>query len=297
MFTATVIAADDPPPQWLERARSLLDDLGTGPGEAVWLDGDRAADLPLARWSPDWRARLLETERCDIVVQRTDERRRRLLVSDMDSTMITVECIDELADYAGCKAEVAAVTERAMGGELDFTAALNARVALLAGLPLRIIDECLAERVRPTAGARTLLATAHSLGIRSLLVSGGFTHFAEPVARRLGFDRVHANVLEERDGRLTGAVRPPVFDGDAKVAAMREAQREWSVAAAETLAVGDGANDLPMIHAAGLGVAYRAKPIVTAKADAAIRHGDLTALLHAMGVPSGRWVRPGSPSR
>ena len=292
MLIATALAAPDAPPHWLADARALLKEVGAGPEEAEWLDQGLAADLPLTRWRPEWRGRLLEADECEIVVQRADQRRRRLLVSDMDSTMITVECIDELADYAGCGPQVAAVTERAMRGELDFAASLRARVALLAGLPVGVLDECLAERVRPMAGAAVLLATARRLGVRSLLVSGGFTRFADPLAERLGFDRARANVLEEADGRLTGRVVEPVFDAAAKVTAMAAAQREWGVSAEATLAVGDGANDLPMIAAAGLGVAFRAKPTVRAAADGAVRHGDLTALLWLMGVPRAKWVTP-----
>lgn len=227
---------------------------------------------------------------CDIVVQRSGQRRRRLLVSDMDSTMITVECIDELADYAGCKAEVAAVTERAMRGELDFARSLTERVALLDGLPLTTLDECLRDRVRPMAGAATLLATVRSLGVRTLLVSGGFTRFADPIGERLGFDRARANRLEERDGRLTGRVLAPIFDADAKVTAMTAAQDDWAVEPEATLAVGDGANDLPMIRAAGLGLAYRAKPIVAVEADGALRTADLTGLLWVCGIPRRDWV-------
>ena len=293
MFIATVVAAPDSPAYWLAEALELLDAAGAGPGAVEWLDADRAADVALSDWSPDWRAGLLTARTCDVVVQAAAGRRRRLIVSDMDSTVITVECIDELADYAGCRAEVAEVTERAMRGELDFAASLRERVALLAGLPAGVVDECLRGRVQLMEGAATLMATARSLGLRTVLVSGGFTRFADPVAARLGFDRARANVLVERDGRLSGAVATPVFDADAKRAAMIQAQRDWSITPAQTLAVGDGANDLPILRAAGLGVAYRAKPLVQREADGAVRHGDLTALLSVLGVPRSRWVVPG----
>ena len=289
MFIATVLAADALSPERLDDARDRLADLGAEPGEARWLDEGHAADVPLSRWRAEWRSGLASAD-CDIVVQRTDQRRRRLLVSDMDSTIITVECIDELADYAGCKAEVAAVTERAMRGELDFARSLTERVALLDSLPLTTLDECLRERVRPMAGAATLLATVRSYGLRTLLVSGGFTRFADPVGRRLGFDRVRANRLEERDGRLTGRVLAPIFDADAKVTAMKAAQNDWGINPEATLAVGDGANDLPMIRAAGLGLAYRAKPVVAAEADGALRKADLSALLWVCGIPRRDWV-------
>ena len=293
MFIATVVAAPDSPAYWLAEALELLDAAGAGPGAVEWLDADRAADVALADWLPDWRAGLLTARTCDVVVQAAADRRRRLIVSDMDSTVITVECIDELADYAGCRAEVAEVTERAMRGELDFAASLRERVALLAGLPAEVVDECLRERVQLMEGAATLMATARCLGLRTVLVSGGFTRFADPVAARLGYDRARANVLVERDGRLSGAVSTPVFDADAKKAAMIQAQRDWSITPAQTLAVGDGANDLPILRAAGLGVAYRAKPLVQREADGAVRHGDLTALLSVLGVPRSRWVVPG----
>ena len=293
MFIATVVAAPEPPAHWLAEALELLDAAGAEPGAVEWLDADQAADVALSDWSPDWRAGLLTARTCDVVVQAAADRRRRLIVSDMDSTVITVECIDELADFAGCRAEVAEVTERAMRGELDFAASLRERVALLAGLPAGVVDECLRERVQLMEGAATLMATARSLGLRTVLVSGGFTRFADPVAARLGFDRARANVLVERDGRLSGAVATPVFDADAKRAAMIQAQRDWSITPAQTLAVGDGANDLPILRAAGLGVAYRAKPLVQREADGAVRHGDLTALLSVLGVPRSRWVVPG----
>ena len=260
---------------------------GAGPGPARALDEGSAVDLPLER-----AVRAEPPEGCDLVVQPAEGRAKRLLVSDMDSTMITVECIDELADYAGCKPEVAAVTERAMRGELDFAGALRARVALLAGLPLAAVDRCLGERVRPMAGAAVLVATMRARGARTLLVSGGFTRFAGPVAERLGFERVLANVLEEEGDRLTGRVLEPIVDAGSKRRALTAARSDWGIAKNETMAVGDGANDLPMIRAAGLGVAYRAKPVVAARADAVIRHGDLTALLWAQGIARAEWVRP-----
>ena len=252
------------------------------------LEEGSAVDLRLDR-----PARVEPPDGCDLVVQPVAGRAKRLLVSDMDSTMITAECIDELADYAGCKGEVAAVTDRAMRGELDFAAALRARVALLEGLALDTLDQCLAERVRPMPGASTLMATLRALGVRSVLVSGGFTHFAEPVARRLGFDRATANTLEVADGRLTGRVLEPIVDGQAKATAMAAAQAHWRIGKQETMAVGDGANDLPMIQAADLGIAYRAKPVVAAAAGGEIRRNDLTALLWIQGLRRDQWVAGG----
>jgi len=226
----------------------------------------------------------------DVVVQPAGHRRKRLLVSDMDSTMITVECVDELADYARLKAEVAEITERAMRGELDFEAALDARVALLKGVDATMIDRCRAERVRLMPGAMTLVRTMKARGATCILVSGGFTRFAEPVAEEIGFDRVVANVLEIAGGELTGRVRRPIVGAAAKRQVLLDSAAELGVAAGETLAIGDGANDIPMIEAAGLGVAFRAKPAAVAAAGAAIRHGDLTALLYAQGIPRREWV-------
>ncbi len=228
--------------------------------------------------------------RTDVIVQPRDDRAKRLLVADMDSTMITVECIDELADYAGIKAEVAVVTEAAMRGELDFAGALDARVALLASLPETAIEQCLHERVRIMPGAETLVRTMRARGGRCVLVSGGFTRFAEPVGARIGFDRVVANVLEIENGRLTGKVVKPIIGADAKLATLRAEAAALGIGLERTLAVGDGANDLPMVQAAGLGVAYHAKPIVAAAAGARIEHGDLTALLWAQGIPRSEWV-------
>ena len=200
--------------------------------------------------------------------------------------MITCECIDELADYAGLKTEVAAITEAAMRGELDFEAALDARVALLAGMDAAIIDECRRERVRLMPGAVTLVRTMTTKGAASILISGGFTAFARPVAAELGFAAVHANALIVADGRLTGKVARPIVDAAAKRAALIGA----GVPLPATLAVGDGANDIPMLEAAGLGIAYHAKPRAAAAAHAAVRHGDLTVLLRAQGYRRCDWA-------
>ena len=226
----------------------------------------------------------------DVVVQPVAHRRKRLLIADMDSTMITVECIDELADYAGLKAEVADITERAMQGELDFEAALDARVALLRGMDAAVIDRCREERVRLMPGATTLVRTMRARGATCLLVSGGFTRFAEPVAAAIGFDRALANELLIEDGKLTGTVRRPIVGAAAKRDALTGAMATLGLERGETMAIGDGANDIPMIEAAGLGVAYRAKPAATAAADVRIAHNDLTALLYAQGIPRSEWV-------
>lgn len=226
----------------------------------------------------------------DVAVQPAANRERTLLVADMDSTMITVECIDELADYAGIKAQIAEVTERAMRGELDFASALDARVALLEGLEESAIQRCLDERVRPMPGARTLVRTMRARGATTILVSGGFTRFAEPVGRELGFHRMIANRLLIEGGRLTGKVRKPIVDATTKEVTLLGAIDELGIDPAATLAVGDGANDLPMIRRAGLGVAYRAKPVVAAEAGVRIDHNDLTALLYLQGIAPAEWV-------
>ncbi len=226
---------------------------------------------------------------CDANVLPLAGRRKRLLIADMDSTIIGVECIDELADFAGLKAEVAAITEAAMKGELDFEAALTARVALLRDLPASVLEECYAERVRLNPGARTLVATMAALGAETALVSGGFTFFSERVAQAAGFARHQANTLTNADGRLTGEVGRPILGRRAKLAALHASAAELGVRAEAALAVGDGANDADMVRAAGLGVAYHARPALTAVADARIEHSDLTALLALQGIPESEW--------
>jgi len=286
MFIATLIAKERLTRGDISAARDA-----TGARDFAWIEEGIAADLPISG-DPGAARRALEglLEGVDAIVQPAAHRRKRLLVADMDSTMIGQECIDELADYAGFRDEVAAVTERAMRGELDFAAALDARVALLAGLPAETIDRCREERVRLTPGARALVRTMRANGAFTLLVSGGFTRFAEPVAAAIGFHEARANVLEERDGRLAGTVARPIVDAAVKRAALAEAAASRAIAPAETLAIGDGANDIPMIEAAGLGVAFRAKPRTAAAADARIEANDLTALLYAQGYARKDWV-------
>ena len=219
----------------------------------------------------------------DVCLQGAEGRRKRLLISDMDSTIVACECIDELADFMGIKAEIAAITERGMRGEIDFEAGLRERVAMLKGLPLTDVDRCIAERVTLNPGARTLVRTMAADGAECLLVSGGFTLFVEEVAREVGFHRSLSNVLETAGGALTGKVVGPVFGSARKLATLQEAAGRLGLELVQTLAVGDGANDLGMIEAAGLGVAYRAKPVVAARADARVDHADLTALLYFQG--------------
>ena len=255
----------------------------------AWVDEGDAADLAVAD-AATARSALEGWRDCDVVVQPTEHRLKRLLVADMDSTMIGQECIDGLADYAGFKPEVAAITERAMRGELDFHTALAERVALLRGLAHSVISQCLAERIRPSPGAETLVRTMKAHGAFTLLVSGGFTDFVAPVAENLGFDDYCANTLEQDGERLSGKTSGVIVDAQAKRAALVDARERLGWSPDEVLAIGDGANDRPMIEAAGLGVAYRAKPVLAEAADARLDHHGLDALLWAQGVPRRDWV-------
>jgi phosphoserine phosphatase len=287
---ATLIAAGRLDDRLVDRALGLLRELDPQAEFAAWIDEGDAADL---RFSTDLKAArwaLEELPDVDLIVQPADNREKRLLVADMDSTIIGQECIDELADYAGLKPQIGAITERAMQGELDFEAALRERVALLAGLQVGQIERCLGERVRPNPGASTLVRTMRSGGATCLLISGGFLSFAEPVAEQVGFDRVRANRLGVRGGRLTGAVEGEVVDAMAKRGALIEARDELGLQPAQVLAVGDGANDRPMIQEAGLGIAYRAKPALAQVADARLDHHGLDALLWAQGIRRREWV-------
>jgi phosphoserine phosphatase len=218
----------------------------------------------------------------DIIVQPTANRRKQLLVADLESTIIENEMLEELADFLGLRAPVAEITRRAMNGEIDFVAALTERVALLRGLPAAVLDQA-AARILLTAGARPLIATLRRAGVTTALVSGGFTVFAEPIAAGLGFDRVVANRLDIADGKIAGTVRRPIVTGATKRETLADLAGELGIALEATAAVGDGANDLPMLAAAGLGVAFHAKPAVAAASRCRIDHADLTALLYAQG--------------
>jgi phosphoserine phosphatase len=228
----------------------------------------------------------------DIVVQAAAGRRKRLLLADMDSTMIGQECIDELADLVGLKAAVSAITERAMQGEIAFEPALRERVALLKGLPVEVIDTILAERITLTPGGRTLVATMRAHGAYACLVSGGFTAFTAAVGRAIGFDEDRANRLLLAEDRLAGLVEEPILGREAKLATLVELRERFGLARADVMAVGDGANDLAMLGGAGLGVAFRAKPAVAAAAHARVDHGDLTALLYMQGYAAADFVDP-----
>jgi phosphoserine phosphatase len=258
------------------------------PGTARWLFDEVAVDIPFTS-SDDIRvieARLREARGdlpIDIVVQPEATRRKKLFLADMDSTMIGQECIDELADFAGLKAHVAGITDRAMRGEIEFEPALRERVALLKDMPVSVVDEVLATRITPTPGGRELVMTMRANGAYTCLISGGFTLFTSAVAAKLGFQENRANELIVRDGKFTGEVKEPILGRAAKLATLIELLESFDLDDIDTLVVGDGANDLGMIQHAGLGVAYHAKPAVAAAAAARINHGDLTALLYAQG--------------
>ena len=257
---------------------------GLDNGPANILSPSFAFDLPVAECESlaEARARANGLE-LDINLVSTDRRRKKLLVADMDSTIINVECLDELADMAGLKPQIAAITERAMRGELEFEGALRERVGMLKGLKLDALERTYAERVRLNPGARSLLATMRVHGAHTMLVSGGFGYFTRRVAEAAGFHAERGNTLLDDGERLTGEVGMPILGREAKLQALEDAVAAMKIDFAETLAVGDGANDLAMIKRAGLGVAYHAKPVVAAAAGAAINHNDLTALLYLQG--------------
>jgi phosphoserine phosphatase len=280
----------------VERARASL----PGAGIPTWLDSRTAADIPFTAVAGIDQRRVADEVRdalagrpIDVVVQAEARRRKRLFLADMDSTMIGQECIDELAAHAGFRAQVAAITERAMRGEIVFEPALRERVALLKGLPASVVDEVIATRIVPTPGGRALVATMRANGAYTCMVSGGFTLFTGAIAAMIGFDEHRANtLLVNAAGRLSGLVAEPIMGREAKLDTLNELRQRLRLPPEQTLAIGDGANDIPMIEAAGLGVAYHAKPAVAQAAAARIDHGDLTALLYAQGYSRQEFAGP-----
>ena len=266
-------------------------------GELTWLAKGEAVDLTLVDINSDQREALskqindlLKDKPVDFALQPIEHRRKKLLISDMDSTIIGEECIDEIAHMAGIKPKIAAITERAMQGEIEFDAALRERVGLLKDLDTKALDTVISERLNLNKGARTLVQTMAANNAYCALVSGGFTFFTEKIAKLTGFHTTQANTLEIENDKLTGNVIPPILGSAAKKQALEQFIKEQNILAEETLAVGDGANDLEMIKASGLGVAYYAKPIVAAEADASVNHTDLTALLYMQGYKKSEFV-------
>ena len=279
----------------VDGARAVL----PSPGPAQWLFNEVAVDIPFEQQDASRddikaiEARLRQARGdlpIDIVVQPRIGRRKKLFLADMDSTMIGQECIDELADFAGLKAHVAAITERAMRGEIEFESALRERVALLKGLPVSVVDEVLDKRITLTPGGRKLVMTMRAHSAYTCLISGGFTLFTTVVAAKVGFQENRANQLQVENGKLTGEVVEPILGRATKLATLIELTESFDLDNIDTLVVGDGANDLGMIQAAGLGVAYHAKPAVAAAAAVRIDHGDLSALLYAQGYRRDEFV-------
>jgi phosphoserine phosphatase len=283
MFIATLLTAPDRPILDRVAVESLRN--AWGGGDAVWLDPGVAAEFALAampanRWQV-WQD--LQGMGVDLVVQPATGRRKRLLIADMDSTMIRQECIDELADEAGVGAYVAGITARAMNGELDFESALRERVGLLKGLPVAVIDRVIRDRITLMPGGRALVATMRARGGHAALVSGGFTAFTARIAEVLGFDENRANTLHVDGDVLAGTVAEPILGKQAKLDALLDITARLGITPEDAIAVGDGANDLAMLNRAGAGVALHAKPSVQAQCDIRINHGDLTALLFLQG--------------
>ena len=283
MYQVTLIGA----PNQERLNMTVLDSLrhAWGGGDAVWLSHAEAAEFPIATVpSNQWQVwQEFQNMGIDMVVQPASERRKKMLLADMDSTMIQQECIDELADEVGVGDRVKEITARAMNGELDFEAALDERVALLADQPVSIIDKVLKERIKFMPGGRILIATMKADGAYAALVSGGFTAFTHKVAETLGFDEHHANTLLVDGDKLSGKVARPILGREAKVEQLEKITAKLELSENDVIAVGDGANDLGMLGRAGTGVALHAKPAVQAECDVRVNHGDLTALLFLQG--------------
>ncbi|QND13357.1 phosphoserine phosphatase SerB [Rhizobium leguminosarum] len=285
-LVATLVANPSNPvltPEIAERAAEAVNAFGL-----YWLADGVACDIALRDGTDAQAAEanilaVISSAPIDLVIQEQETRRKKLLIADMDSTMIGQECIDELAAEVGLKEKVATITARAMNGEIAFEPALRERVALLKGLPISVVDEVIAKRITLTPGGPELLATMKSKGHYTALVSGGFTVFTSRIAATLGFDENRANTLLEDGGILSGFVAEPILGKQAKVDALNEITARLGISPAEAIAVGDGANDLGMLHLAGSGVALHAKPAVAAEAQMRINHGDLTALLYIQG--------------
>lgn len=283
MYVVTLLTHPDHPVLERVTVESLRN--AWGGGDAIWLDPGVAAEFainapPANQWQV-WEG--LQALRVDLIVQPAEGRKKRVLLADMDSTMIEQECIDELAGEAGVGARVASITARVMNGELDFEAALTERVGLLAGLPMEVIDHVIRDRITLMSGGKALLGTMKAQGAYCALVSGGFTAFTAQIAAVLGFDEHRANTLLMADGTLTGQVALPILGKQAKVDALQEITARLGLTPAQVLAVGDGANDLGMLGLAGTGVALHAKPAVAAQCQVRVNHGDLTALLYVQG--------------
>ena len=292
-FVATLVANPSNPvltPAIAEEAAGRVKASGL-----YWLADGIACDIALRDDTDLGAARekilaVIAGTPVDLAVQEAETRRKKLLIADMDSTMIGQECIDELAAEVGLKDKVAAITARAMNGEIAFEPALRERVALLKGLPVSVVDEVIEKRITLTPGGRELIATMKAKGYYTALVSGGFTVFTSRIAETLGFDENRANVLLAEDGRLTGAVAEPILGKQAKVDALTDISQRLGISPEEAMAVGDGANDLGMLHLSGAGVALHAKPAVAAEAKIRIDHGDLTALLYLQGYRKSDFV-------
>lgn len=301
-YVLTLIAAIDDKELMealVTRVEELLLELGARPDEPDWLAPGKACDLYFSTVTPEYATapvrRLIadgfSSAKVDVIFQEAADRRKRLIVADLESTLIENEMLDELAEFIGAKAKVSEITRRAMNGEIDFATALKERVGLFAGLPVPVLFEA-AKRIRLMPGAAVFIATAKAHGAYVAIVTGGFTFFARQVQAMLNIDAVLANELIVEDGKLTGAVREPILTRDEKRAALLRLAAQQGVPLRSTLALGDGANDLPMLDAAGLGVAFHAKPAVVEQARVHVDHGDLTSLLYAQGYRISEFARP-----